>query len=104
VAHQSHRAECSRSEDPAQLESLVKDAGFEHVAVTQHLVTFRAADIDTHVTRVSSLAGPLAAAFAGATAEQLESIRRTAAHLAADYITNSEVALPGRALLVTGHT
>jgi hypothetical protein len=31
-------------------------------------------------------------------------VRRTAAQLAADYITDGEVVLPGQALLVTGHS
>jgi ubiquinone/menaquinone biosynthesis C-methylase UbiE len=90
--------------DPTELESLANNAGFEHVAVTQYPTTFRAKDIDAHVARVSSLAGPLASAFASATAEQLESVRSTAAQLAADYITDAEIVFPGQALLVTGHT
>jgi hypothetical protein len=66
-------------------------------------VTFESESIDAHVTRVSSLAGPLAAAFAAADATQLDAVRRTAAQLAADHTAaNGEVGLPGRALLVTG--
>jgi hypothetical protein len=83
---------------------LATDAGFNHVAVCEYSITFRAESIDAHVARVSSLAGPLATAFASATATQLDSVRRTAAQLAADYITNGAIALPGQALRVTGHT
>jgi len=51
---------------------------------------------------VSSLAGPLAAAFAAATPEQLAAVRQTATQLAAEYIDDQGVTLPGRALLVSG--
>ena len=70
--------------------------------VTEIPVTFHADSIDDHVERVSSLAGPLAAVFGGASAEQLAAVRRTAAQLAADHVTADGVALPGRALLVSG--
>jgi len=51
---------------------------------------------------VSSLAGPLAGAFAAASPEQLAAVRRTAAQLAADYITDDGVTLPGECLLLAG--
>jgi hypothetical protein len=88
--------------DPEQLERAVEDAGFEGVAVTAFPITFEAESIDVHVDRVCSLAGPLAGAFTAASAEQLAAVRKTAAQLAAAYITDDGVALPGRALLVTG--
>jgi ubiquinone/menaquinone biosynthesis C-methylase UbiE len=90
--------------DPTELQALVKGAGFVDVAVSEFPTTFHAESIDAHVDRVSALAGPLATALAGATAAQLAAVRRTAAQLASDYITNDGVALPGRALLVTGRT
>jgi ubiquinone/menaquinone biosynthesis C-methylase UbiE len=88
--------------DPIELETLTTDAGFKDVTVSELPVTFRADSIDAHIDRVSSLAGPLATAFADVTAAQLDAVRRTATQLAADYITNDEVVLPGRALLVAG--
>ena len=88
--------------DPADLEALAKGAGFVDVAVAEHPALFEAATIEEHVTRVSSLAGQLAAVFASATPEQLEAVTRTAAALAADYITADGVRIPGRANLVTG--
>jgi SAM-dependent methyltransferase len=88
--------------DPSELASLASGAAFTDVIVTEHAVTFHADCIDEHVERVSSLAGPLAAAFAGASAEQLAAVRRTAAQLAADHVSPDGVALPGRALLVSG--
>jgi ubiquinone/menaquinone biosynthesis C-methylase UbiE len=88
--------------DPARLEALVEAAGFRDVAVSMLPATFVAGSIDEHLARVSSLAGPLAAAFASATPEQLAAVRATAAQLAADHTTESGVAPPGLALLVTG--
>ncbi len=88
--------------DPAELESLVTGAGFVHVNVEEFTITFRADDIDSHIDRVSSLAGPLAAAFEAATPEQHAAVRRTAAGLAAQYVTDDGVEIPGRAFLVSG--
>lgn len=90
--------------DPAHLELLAKGADFVDARVTECAVTFRSESIDAHVERVSSLAGPLAGAFAAATDEQLAAVRRTAAELAAPYTTEQGVAIPGRALLLTAHT
>jgi len=88
--------------DPAQLVSLATDAAFVDVIVEEIPTTFHADNIDTHVERVSSLAGPLAAAFAAATSEQLTAVRHTAAQLAADHISDDGVTLPGRTILVAG--
>jgi SAM-dependent methyltransferase len=88
--------------DPAGLAQLATDAGFAEVVIETIETTFRADTIEAHVDRVSSLAGPLAAAFAAASAEQLEAVRRTAAQLAAPFVTDDGIALPGRAVLVTG--
>lgn len=89
--------------DPAQLETLTTAAGFQNVRVEAIDVTFESANVDEHVARVSSLAGPLAAAFAAADAAQLDAVRRTAAQLATDHTaSDGSLALPGRALLVTG--
>lgn len=88
--------------DPAQLATLADNAGFVDVVVEEIPVAFHSDSIDTHIRRVSSLAGPLAAAFAAATPEQLESVRETAAQLAADHINEQGVTLPGVAILVAG--
>ncbi len=87
--------------DPAQLEALVRDAGFTDVTVDAHDVRFLAPDIATHVERVAALAGPLAGALQQASSEQLAALRRTAADLATPYVTDSGLDLPGRALLVS---
>lgn len=88
--------------DPEALEALAEGAGFDDVNLEEIAVTFRADDIDAHVERVSSLAGPLAAAFKRASPEQFAAVRRTAADLAAPFVTDTGLEIPGRALLVSG--
>ena len=88
--------------DPGRLAELVTGAGFVDVGVEEIDVMFVAADIDSHVTQVSSLAGPLAAAMSAASAEQQAAVRRTAADLAGNYLTADGLHVPGRALLVSG--
>ena len=88
--------------DPAQIVSLAENAPFVDVTVEEIPVTFHAESIEMHVERVSALAGPLAAAFAEATSAQLAAVRQTSAQLAASYIGNDGVTLPGRAVLVAG--
>lgn len=90
--------------DPGELEALAKGAGFVDVWVEEFTVTFRADDIDAHLARVSSLAGPMAAAFQAASPDQLAAVRGTAADLAAPYVTGDGLEIPGRALLVSGRT
>ena len=90
--------------EPAELESLTAGAGFTDVRVEAIDLTFESESIDAHVARVSSLAGPLAAAFAAADTAQLDAVRRTAAQLAADHTAaDGTLTIPGRTLLVTGH-
>jgi SAM-dependent methyltransferase len=89
--------------DPGELGRVAEDGGFVDVRVEEITVTFRAGDIDEHVARVTSLAGPLATALRAASDEQWAGVRRAAADLAAPYVTDEGVELPGRALLVSGH-
>ena len=88
--------------DPTELEVLAKGAGFVDVAVEELAVVFRADTVDAHVRRVGSLAGPLATVLQAASPDQLAALRRTAAGLAAPYLTADGLALPGRALLISG--
>jgi SAM-dependent methyltransferase len=87
--------------DPVVLATAAEGAGFIDVEVAEFPITFLVESIDEHVTRVSSLAGPLAAAFAGADQERLAAVRHTAAQLVADYAVDDGLALPGRALLLS---
>jgi ubiquinone/menaquinone biosynthesis C-methylase UbiE len=86
--------------DRGRLEALVKEAGFDDVTVEEVAVTFRAPDIDAHITRVSELAGPLAGVLKTATPDQLAAVCRTATELANPYLTDTGLEIPGRALLV----
>ena len=88
--------------DPTELERSAKGAGFVDVAVEAIAVTFRADTVDAHIDRVSSLAGPLAIALRAASPDQLAAVRRTAADLAAPYLTDDGLEIPGQALLVSG--
>ena len=88
--------------DPVELELLAKSAGFVDVAVEAIDITFRADSVDEHIERVGSLAGPLAAVLKAASSDQLAALRRTAADLAAPYLTSNGLEIPGQALLVSG--
>ena len=88
--------------DPGELEVLAKGAGFVDVAVEEFAVTFWAGTVNAHVERVASLAGPLATVLQTASPEQLAALRRTAADLAAPYLSDDGLEIPGRALLVSG--
>ena len=88
--------------DPDTLTSLAIGARFTDVKVEEIEIAFVAEDIDAHIARVTALAGPLASGFAAATPEQLTSFRRTATELAAPYVTDNGLSIPGLQLLVSG--
>jgi SAM-dependent methyltransferase len=88
--------------DPDELGRLAEAAGFAAVDVTPIELTFRAESAEAHVAQVASLAGPLAAALQAASADQVAALHRTAATLAAPYLTGDGLAVPGRALLLSG--
>jgi SAM-dependent methyltransferase len=87
--------------DAPRLAALASNAGFTDVQVDAIDVVFRAPDIDTHVRRVISLAGPLASAVRDATPDQRATLHSTAANLAAQHLTAEGVEIPGRAVLVS---
>ncbi len=89
--------------DPALVGSLVGASGFVDVEIETVEVTFEAENIDVHVAKVASMAGPLAAVIESASPEEQASLRRTASDLAAQYVTDDGVVIPGRALLTTAH-
>jgi SAM-dependent methyltransferase len=86
--------------DADRVQTIASEAGFTGVEVIEVPVSFHAATLDEHVARVVSLAGPLAAALRAASADQRAALRRTAAELAAPYVDEGGVELPGVALLV----
>lgn len=87
--------------DPVHLEALVRNAGFDEVRIDEFTITFRAQTIDEHLARASSLAGPLAVILRDASDEQRAAVRRTATELAAPFLTDDGLSIPGRALLVS---
>lgn len=87
--------------DPALLSRAAEAAGFTHVEVRPVATTASFASADEHFSTVSALAGPLAAALASASPEQLARVRRTAAELVQPHHTADGLVLPGRALLLT---
>lgn len=87
--------------DAGRLEGLVADAGFRDVVVEEIGVVFTAKHIDAHIDRVISLAGPLATMIRQASEDQRAAVRRTAADLAAPYVSAVGVEIPGRTLLVS---
>lgn len=89
--------------DPALVGPLVGAAGFVDVQTETVGVTFSAETVDAHVAKVASMAGPLSAVIEAASPEQQASLRRTASDLAAQYVTDAGVAIPGRALLTSAH-
>ncbi|MEO6651986.1 MAG: methyltransferase domain-containing protein [Ilumatobacteraceae bacterium] len=88
--------------DAGRLEALAVTAGFRDVVVEEIGVVFTAEHIEAHIDRVTSLAGPLATAIREASDDQRAAARRTAADLAAPYISDTGVEIPGRTLLVSG--
>ena len=86
--------------DPTTLRDLAERQGFHEVVVEEHPVVFHADSVDTHVTRVGALAGPLSTAIEQGTPEQVAAMRTTAAELAAPYVTADGVDLPGLALVL----
>jgi SAM-dependent methyltransferase len=87
--------------DPTQVEAVAKGAGFVDVTVEEIDLTFTSPSIDEHVARVSSLAGPMASVLAAAPPDKQAALLKTAADLAAPYINDDGVAIPGRALLLS---
>ena len=88
--------------DRAEVGRLALEAGFADVVVDEVPVVFEADSIDAHVERVGALAGPLALALQRATPDQRTAVHRTAAEIAAPFVTDDGVSIPGRALLISG--
>jgi hypothetical protein len=87
--------------DPAVLQQLAQEAGFETATVEPVDLTFEVADVDEHLAHVTALAPPLKVAFAAATAEQRDAVRSTVAEITSQFRTaDGRLAIPARALLL----
>lgn len=87
--------------DPDRLAALADGAGFAAVEVDEHAVDFTAPDVDTHVDRVATLAGPIAAAFRAASPQQIDAVRQAVAEAADPFAREDGYVFPGRALVLT---
>jgi SAM-dependent methyltransferase len=85
--------------DPVDLEKRVRDAGFADVVVTPIASTRLFSTSADHVDTVLALSPPLAAAVAGATAEQIAAVREQVATLTAQYQTPNGVEIPSSTVL-----
>ena len=84
--------------DPAALRTLLSDAGFEDVEVTEHDVPARVSGFDEWWGRTTSLTGPMAQLIASLPAERLEAIRSRARESLAVYGHGDGIDIPGVAL------
>jgi SAM-dependent methyltransferase len=87
--------------EPQLLEKIATDAGLRDVAVHEVAATATFASFDDHFDTVTSLAGPLSVAIAGASDETRAAMRTTVADLARAHHTPEGLVLPGRALVLT---
>lgn len=85
--------------DPADLEKRVRAAGFSDVLVTPIASTRRFSTSADHVDTVLALSPQLAAAVAGATAEQVAAVRDQVATLTAQYRTADGIEIPNSTVL-----
>ncbi|MFL6237967.1 MAG: class I SAM-dependent methyltransferase [Actinomycetes bacterium] len=90
--------------DPAHLEQLARDAGFDDVSVTSLPVPFELSGVDDHLGHVTSLAPPLKAAYDNASAEQRASWRAALEQATQHFRTDDGETIPGLALLLTATT
>jgi SAM-dependent methyltransferase len=88
--------------EAAVLEGAMLKAGFADVAVAEVPATATFTTVDEYVDTVTSLAGPLSAAIAGASDESRAALRKTAAALAEGNRTPEGLVLAGRALVCSG--
>jgi SAM-dependent methyltransferase len=85
--------------DAGRLESLLREAGLEDVAVAEHDVPLRAASFDAWWTRTSALAGPLAAILAMLPEPAVRGLRERLEEATAPYRTPEGLELPGLSLV-----
>ena len=85
--------------EPQALSAAITAGGFTDVNVTPFDIEFRFPDFDAYFDSVSAMAGPLAAALAAVSPEQVQAVRTTASQLTEQYATAEGLVLPGRALI-----
>jgi ubiquinone/menaquinone biosynthesis C-methylase UbiE len=88
--------------DPAQLEQLAREAGFDAVRVDTVELTFPFADAEEHIAVNGALAPNLATALTEADDDQRSAVRQMVTDATATYATDAGLRVPGRALVVHG--
>jgi SAM-dependent methyltransferase len=83
------------------LAGLLRDAGFEHVNVSEEAVPLRADSFDEWWTRTSALAGPLSKILASLPPEAVDGIRGRLIETTRPYETPSGLEFPGLTLVAT---
>ena len=90
--------------DPAQLEAMLRGAGFSDVIVEEVRSFQRSTSFDDFWSLPSKIAGPVAAAIATLTPEQVEALRATMRELLEPYRDGEGYAIPTTALCAAATT
>ncbi|HXD59242.1 MAG TPA: methyltransferase domain-containing protein [Thermoleophilaceae bacterium] len=85
--------------DAHRLHSLLSEAGFEHVSVSEHPVPLRTRTFDEWWSRTTALAGPMAKILAAMPAEAVDGIRDRLVETTRPYTTSHGLELPGVSLI-----
>jgi ubiquinone/menaquinone biosynthesis C-methylase UbiE len=87
--------------DAQRLHSLLSDAGFEDVSVTEHPAPLHARSFDEWWSRTTALAGPMAKLLAAMPAEAVDGIRARLTESVREYETDAGLDLPGVTLIAS---
>lgn len=87
--------------DAQRLHTLLSDAGFEHVSVTEQPVPLRARTFEEWWSRTTALAGPMANILAAMPAEVVEGIRARLIESTREYETPAGLEIPGVTLIAS---
>jgi SAM-dependent methyltransferase len=88
--------------DRAELDSVLRDAGFTEVSVEELALTRGDPSLDEWWQRTASLAGPLAVILGSLPPDEREQVRRRALEGARIYVTDDGVEFPAVSLVATG--
>jgi SAM-dependent methyltransferase len=89
-------------DDADRLASLLVDAGFADVAITEFPVPLRAGSFEEWWARTSALAGPLAGVLAALPEEAARALRARLHEAVRPFETSTGLELPGLSLLASG--
>jgi len=87
--------------DARRLQSLLSDAGFDHVGVTEQPAPLHARSFDEWWSRTTALAGPMANILAAMPAEAVDGIRARLIESTREYETPAGLQIPGVTLIAS---